>query len=74
VSVAAAAVLGPAAGPTIAASGPVQLQWEQLVPEDGSARGGSDRVVPRAVVQHGELTPSPEEFGGLVEDYKCNIA
>jgi uncharacterized protein len=67
--VAAAAALGSAAGPTIAAAQPVELQWEQLIPQDGSAGGGGGRVVPRGVVQHGELTPSPEELGGLVHDY-----
>jgi hypothetical protein len=67
--VAAAAALGSAGSPTIAASQPVQLQWEQLIPQDGSAGGGSGQVVPRGVVQHGELTPSPEELGGLVHDY-----
>jgi uncharacterized protein len=67
--VAAAAALGSAGGPTIAASQPVELQWEQLIPQDGSAGGGSGQVVPRGVVQHGELTPSPEELGGLVHDY-----
>ena len=33
------------------------------------AGGGSGQVVPRGVVQHGELTPSPEELGGLVHHY-----
>jgi hypothetical protein len=67
--VVAAAALGPAAGATIAVSESVQLQWEQLIPQDGSAGGGSGQVVPRGVVQHGELTPSPEGLGGLVHDW-----
>jgi uncharacterized protein len=67
--VAAAAALGLVARATIAASEPVQLQWEQLIPQDGSAGDGRGQVVPRGVVQHGELTPLPEELGGLVHDY-----
>jgi hypothetical protein len=66
---AAAAALGLAAGPTIALSESVELQWEQLIPQDGSVGSGSGQVVPRGVVQHGELTPLPEELGGLVHDY-----
>jgi hypothetical protein len=67
--VAAAVTSGLAMGPAIAASDSVQLQWEQLIPQDGSAVGSSGPVVPRGVVQHGELMPAPEEFGGLVHDY-----
>jgi hypothetical protein len=67
--VAAAAALGWAAGPTFAASDSIELQWEQLIPQDGSGQDAMARLVPRGVVQHGGMTPLPDDFGGLVHDY-----
>ena len=67
--VAAAAALGWSAGPTYAGSGFIELQWEQLIPQGGTGQDAMAQLVPRGVVQHGGMTPLPDDFGGLVHDY-----
>jgi uncharacterized protein len=66
---AVAAALGVSAGAALAASDLIELQWEQLIPQDGSDQDASGPIVPRGVVPHGGLTPLPDDFGGLVHDY-----
>jgi uncharacterized protein len=67
--VAAAVALGGAAGATLAAPDSIELQWEQLIPQDGSGQNAGRQIVPRGVVPHGGMTPLPDDFGGLVHDY-----
>jgi hypothetical protein len=66
---AVAAALGVSAGTAFAASDSIELQWEQLIPQDGSAQDATRPIVPRGVVPHGGMTPLPDDFGGLVHDY-----
>jgi uncharacterized protein len=66
---AVAAALGVSAGAALAASDLIELQWEQLIPQDGSDQDASRPIVPRGVVPHGGLTPLPDDFGRLVHDY-----
>jgi uncharacterized protein len=68
-AVAAAAALGGSGGATFAASDSIEIQWEQLIPQNGAGPDALDRVVPRGVVPHGGMTPLPDDFGGLVHDY-----
>jgi uncharacterized protein len=64
-----AAALGVSGGAAFAASDLIELQWEQLIPQDGSGQDARRPIVPRGVVPHGGVTPLPDDFGGLVHDY-----
>jgi uncharacterized protein len=68
-AVAAAATLVGSGDETFAASDLIEIQWEQLIPQDRGGQDALDRVVPRGVVPHGGTTPLPDDFGGLVHDY-----
>ena len=53
-----------------AASDPIALQWQDLMPQEGRAGGSSDDSL-RGVVQHGEMTPAPGTVdpSALVTEY-----
>ena len=56
---------------TAEAEGPVEIEWEQLIPRSGWLHTSASGLVPRGVVQHGQLTatPDPGDAAGLVNDY-----
>src|SRR4051794_5438326 len=56
---------------TAEAEGPVELEWEQLIQRSGWLRASASDLVPRGVVQHGQLTATPDlgDAAGLVGDY-----